>query len=171
MTAGPTPASAGDGENVLVTSGDVTTISDAPSGGEPVAAGGSEIAVSLTFEPDVLNLAFVTGTGNVQILQIEVADLTGARATSAGEDVVVNAELTTLSGEVIRAGSGAATPVGTIAVAASLGEQGDLRLSFADVDGDLQLIETNVAALLESLKVGGDGTSAGADRSPAQPEL
>ena len=164
MSGGHTSADADDAENVVVTSGDVTSISDSPSGGDPVAAGGSAIAVSLTSDPDVLNLAFVTGAGSVQIIQIALADLTAVRASPNGDDVVIDAELTTLSGDVISAGSGAATPVGTIAVATSLGEQGDLRLSFVDGDGDLQLIETNVAALLQGLEPGGDGASPGSAR-------
>lgn len=168
--SGHTFVSAGDGENVLVTSGDVTSISDSPSGGDPVTTGGSAIAVSLTSEPDVLNVAFVTGAGNVQIIQIAVAALTSVGSASSGADLVVDAGLTTLSGEVINAGSGAATSVGTIAVATSLDEQGDLRLSFVDGDGDLQLIEANIAELLHSLEPGDEGTTRGSDPGAASPE-
>jgi len=80
----------------------------------------------------------------VQIVQIPVTGLLPAD----GAERVVTAELTALGGDVIAAGDGAAIPVGPVAVAASLGEDGDLNLSFADGNGDMQLIETNVAQLL-----------------------
>jgi hypothetical protein len=134
-----------DDENVVVTSGDVTSISAAPGAADPVAEGGSAIAVSLSGEGDVLNVAFVTGAGDVQIVQIPLTRLLPAD----GDERVVTAGLTALSGDVIAAGGGAATPVGSIAVAASLSEGGDLNLSFADCNGDMQLIETNVAQLLD----------------------
>lgn len=159
MSGGPTPPG-GDDDNVVVTSGDVTSISDAGTDADPVATGGTAIAVSLTTNPDVLNIAFVTGAGDVQFVQIDVGDLIPGGATATDGDVVVSAELTTLGGDVISSGGGAATPVGTIAVAASLGDEGDLNLSFVDGNGHMQLIETNVAQLLESLPTAG-GEAAG----------
>jgi len=152
-----------EGENVVVTPGDVTSISSA-SGDEPLAAGGAAIAASLSADHDLLNIAFVTGGGDVQIVQIGLADLTQGDGSGGEDGVVVAAELTALSGDVIRSGGGAATPVGTIAVAATLGAQGDLSLSFADGNGDMQLIETNVAEVLQGLNAA-DGASA----APAQP--
>jgi len=151
MSAGPRPSDADPGpdpEDVFVTSADVTSIGDGANGSEAVAVGRSDIAASLTTDPDVLNIAFVTGAGDVQFLQIAVVDLIPPGATASDGDVVVNAELTALSGDAISSGGGAATPVGTVSVAASLGEQGDLSLSFVDGDERLQLIETNVAQLL-----------------------
>ena len=44
-----------------------------------MASGGSSIAASLTSDPDVLNIAFVTGGGDVQFVQIRVADLHAGR--------------------------------------------------------------------------------------------
>jgi len=137
-----------DDENVVVTPGDVTSIGDPATGGGGVATGGAAIAASLTSDPDVLNIAFVTGSGDVQFIQVAVADL--IQEGAGGGDVVVDAELTALSGDVISSGSGAATPIGTVAVAANLGEHGDLSLSFVDGDDHLQLIETNVAELLQA---------------------
>src|SRR4051794_11386169 len=127
MHGSDAPGGAED-ENVVVTSGDVTSISAAPGAADPVAEGGTAIAVSLSAAADVLNVAFVTGAGDVQILQIPLAGLLPAD----GDERVVAAELTALGGEVIAAGGGAATPVGPVAVAASLGEAGELNLSFAD---------------------------------------
>lgn len=150
----------GDDENVVVTAGDVTSISESASGADAVASGGTSIAASLTTDPDVLNIAFVTGGGDVQFVQIKVADLSPGDDGANGADVVVDAELTALSGDAISSGGGAAIPVGTIAVAASLTGEGDLTLSFADGHGDVQLIETNVAELLQRRTPaagGGDG--------------
>jgi len=147
-----------DDENVVVTSGDVTSISAAGTAADPVATGGSAIAASLSPEGDVLNIAFVTGGGDVQIVQIRVADLMQGDAIASG-DVVLQAELTQLSGDVIREGSGAATPVGTVAVAATLGEDGDLNLSFADGNGDMQMIEANVAEVLRGVDAAAGGST------------
>lgn len=170
MSDGHTFADA-EGENVVVTSGDVTSISDSPSDEDPVAAGGSAIALSLTSDPDLLNVAFVTGRGDVQIIQIKLADLTEADGTLRTREVVVSAELTMLSGDVVRAGAGAATSGGAIAVATNLGEQGDLHLSFADAEGDLQLIEANVRELLDSLRPADGGAASGSGQRSDQPEL
>ena len=150
----------GDDENVVVTSGDVTSISDSTTGADAVAAGGAAIAASLSTDPDGLNIAFVTGGGDVQFVQIKVADLIPS-GSATGTEVVVEARLTALSGELISRGGGAATPMGTIAVAASLSGAGDLTMSFVDGHGDLQMIETNVAELLEGLTPAdaGDGAS------------
>lgn len=156
MDGGPAPAD-GEDDNVVVTSGDVTSISDAGTDGEPVASGGAEIAASLTVDPDVLNIAFVTGSGDVQFVQIPVAELLEGGAASTDGDVVVSAELTALSSDAISSGGGAATPVGTVAVATSLSPDGDLNLSFVDGNGDMQLIETNVAELLPGLGAAADG--------------
>jgi len=151
MSAGQAPSdpdAGADGEEVLVTSGDVTSIGDGASGEDAVAVGRSDVAASLTRDPDVLNIAFVTGAGDVQFIQIGVDDLAPRGATASDGDVVVNAELTALSGDAIASGGGAATPMGTVSVAAHLSEDGDLSLSFVDGDERLQLIETNVAQLL-----------------------
>jgi hypothetical protein len=160
MSGAPTPAG-GDDENVVVTAGDVTSISDSATGADAVASGGPSIAASLTTDPDVLNIAFVTGGGDVQFVQIKVADLIPGEGGATGADIVVDAELTALGGDVISRGGGAATPMGTIAAAASLTGAGDLTLSFADGHGDLQLIETNVAELLQGRAPAapGDGAS------------
>ncbi len=157
MEGGP-PLPGADDENVVVTSGDVTSISAAGTGADPVAAGGTAIATSLSPEGNVLNIAFVTGGGDVQIVQIRLADLMQGDAIASG-DVVVQAELTQLSGDVIRAGSGAATPVGTVAVAATLGEDGDLNLSFADGNGDMQMIEANIAEVLRGADAAAGGST------------
>ena len=138
-----------DGEDVVVRPGDVTSISETATGADAVATGGTAIAASLTPDSDVLNIAFVTAGGDVQFVQIKLADLLPGGASPTGADVVVSAELTALSADAISSGGGAATPVGTVAVAASLSAQGDLTLSFVDGNGDLQLIETNVAELLQ----------------------
>jgi hypothetical protein len=168
MDGGPPPAD-GEDDNVVVTSGDVTSISDSASDGEPVAAGGTAIAASLTADPDALNIAFVTGSGDVQFVQIPVAELLRKGAASTDADVVVSAELTALSSDVISSGGGAATPVGTVAVATSLSPDGDLNLSFVDGNGDMQLIETNVAELLPGLSAAGDGPYPAADADSAAP--
>ena len=165
MSVGPTP-SPGDDDNVVVAAGDVTSISDSATGADAVASGGPSIAASLTTDPDVLNIAFVTGGGDVQFVQIKVDDLIPDGGEATGDDVVVNAELTALSRDAISRGGGAATPMGTIAVAASLTSAGDLTLSFADGHGDLQLIETNVAALLP----GPGSVATGDGDSPAPPD-
>ncbi|MEA2142618.1 MAG: hypothetical protein QOI64_1048 [Solirubrobacteraceae bacterium] len=170
MDGGPTSAG-GDDENVVVTSGDVTSIGDSATGGEPVATGGTAIAASLTTDPDVLNIAFTTGSGDVQFLQIPVADLLEGDATSTDGDVVVAAELTALGGDVIDSGGGAATPVGSVAVAASLSVEGDLNLSFVDGNGHLQLIEANVAQLLQGPGAAHDGAASPAESDSAQPGL
>lgn len=156
----------GDDENVVVTAGDVTSISDSATGADAVASGGPSIAASLATDPDVLNIAFVTGGGDVQFVQIKVADLVPGEGGATGADVVVDAELTALGADVISRGGGAATPMGTIAVAASLTGAGDLTLSFADGHGDLQLIETNVAELLQGRPPAAPGDG-GAGPSPA----
>ncbi len=158
MHDGPTSSGADD-EHVVVSSGDVTSIGDPGSDAEPVASGGSSIAASLTSDPDVLNIAFLTGGGDVQFVQLHVADLIPGGASASAGDVVVTAELTALSADVIGSGGGAATPVGAIAVAANLDAQGDLSLSFVDGNGHLQLIETNVAELLQGRPVDEGGTS------------
>jgi type IV pilus biogenesis protein CpaD/CtpE len=155
-----------EGEDVVVSSGDVTSISDSATGADAVAAGGTAIATSLSPERDVLNIAFVTGSGDVQFVQIKLEDLRQGAASASGADVVVSAELTALHSDAISSGSGAAIPVGTVAVAAALGEDGELTLSFVDGNGDLQLIETNVAALLEGPRAGDDGGTA----APAEPD-
>jgi len=157
-----------DDENVVVTPGDVTSIGDAAPGADGVATGGAAIAASLSGDSDVLNVAFVTGRGDVQFIQIAVAGLTEDGAPATGADVVVSGELTALSGDVISSGSGAATPIGTVAVAASLGADGDLSLSFVDGNDHLQLIETNVAELLQSVSPGG-GASSPAEPGSAEP--
>jgi hypothetical protein len=156
-------------DNVVVTSGDVTSISDAATDDDPVATGGTEIAASLTGDPDVLNIAFVTGGGDVQFVQIPVAELLPGGAPSTDGDVVVSAELTALSSDVISSGGGAATPIGTVAVAASLSQNGDLNLSFVDGNGHMQLIETNVAELLQSPRAAADGPSPPAEPDSAGP--
>ena len=155
-----------DGEDVVVTSGDVTSISDSASGADAVAAGGTAIATSLTPNRDVLNIAFVTGSGDVQFVQIKLDDLLQGAASASGAEVVVSADLTALRADAISSGSGAAVPVGTVAVAAALGEHGDLTMSFVDGNGDLQLIETNVAELLQ----GPPAPDGGGTVSPAQPD-
>jgi hypothetical protein len=155
-------------EEVLVTSGDVTSIGDGAGGADAVATGSAEIAASLTTDPDMLNIAFVTGGGDVQFLQISVDDLIPHGATASDGDVVVNAELTALSADAISSGRGAATPVGSVSVAAHLDPQGDLSLSFVDGEDHLQLIETNVAQLLQSLGAAG-GTASAADPGDAEP--
>jgi len=159
MKGGQTPADDAQAElvaddEVLVTSGDVTSIGDGADGADAVATGRGEIAASLSTDPDVLSLAFVTGAGDVQFLQINVDDLIPRGASTSDEDVVVDAELTALSADAISSGRGAATPVGTVSVAAHLTEQGDLSLSFVDGDERLQLIETNVGQLLQGLNTG-----------------
>ena len=159
MKGGQTPADDAQAElvaddEVLVTSGDVTSIGDGSDGADAVATGRGEIAASLSTDPDVLSLAFVTGAGDVQFLQINVDDLIPRGASTSDEDVVVDAELTALSADAISSGRGAATPVGTVSVAAHLTEQGDLSLSFVDGDERLQLIETNVGQLLQGLNTG-----------------
>ena len=159
MSGAPTPAG-GDDENVVVTAGDVTSISDSATDADAVVSGGPSIAASLTTDPDVLNIAFVTGGGDVQFVQIKVADLIPGEGGATGADIVVDAELTALGGDVISRGGGAATPMGTIAAAASLTGAGDLTLSFADGHGDLQLIETNVAELLQGRAPAAPGAGA-----------
>ena len=154
-----------DGEDVVVTSGDVTSISDAASGADAVAPGGTAIATSLTPDRDVLNIAFVTGSGDVQFIQVKLDDLLQGAAAASGADVVVSAELTALRGDAISSGSGAAAPVGTVAVAAAVSEHGDITMSYVDGDGDLQLIETNVAELLSPATADAGGTV-----SPVQPD-
>lgn len=155
------------GEDVVVSAGDVTSISDSASGADAVASGGPSIAASLTPDRDVLNIAFVTGNGDVQFIQIKLDDLLQGAASASGADVVVSAELTALRGDAISSGSGAAIPVGTVAVAAALSEQRDLTMSFVDGNGDLQLIETNVAELLQSAAAGGAGTPSAAEPDSA----
>ncbi len=142
------PDAGADAEEVLVTSADVTSIGLGGSGEDAVAVGRSDVAVSLTRDPDVLNIAFVTGAGDVQFIQIDVDELVSPGARASEGDVVVNAELTALSGDAISSGGGGATPIGTVSVAAHLSEQDDLSLSFVDGDERLQLIETNLAQLL-----------------------
>ena len=159
MKGGQTPADdaqaeLGADDEVLVTSGDVTSIGDGSDGADAVATGRGEIAASLSTDPDVLSLAFVTGAGDVQFLQINVDDLIPRGAGASDGDVVVDAELTALSADAISSGGGAATPVGTVSVAAHLTEQGDLSVSFVDGDERLQLIETNVGQLLQGLNTG-----------------
>lgn len=154
------------GEDVFVAAGDVTSISDSASGADAVAAGGTAIAASLTPDRDVLNIAFVTGSGDVQFIQIKLDDLPQGAGAASGADVVVSAELTALRADAISSGSGAATPVGTVAVAAALSEQGGLTMSFVDGNGDLQLIETNVTELLQNVAA----ADAGGTASPAQPD-
>lgn len=154
MNAGREPsdaeaAAAAADDDVFVTAADVTSIGDGASGDDAVSVGRADIAVSLTTDPDILNIAFVTGAGDVQFLQIAVDDLMPAGANASDGDVVIDAQLTALSGDVIGSGGGAATPVGTVSVAAELTEQGDLSLSFVDGDDRLQLVETNVAQLLQ----------------------
>jgi len=152
MSAGEPPSDpdAGtDADEVLVTSGDVTSIGDGAHGEDAVAVGRSDVAASLTRDPDVLNIAFVTDAGDVQFIQIDVDGLVSPGARAGERDVVVDAELTALHGDAISGGGGAATPIGTVSVAAHLSEQGDLSLSYVDGDERLQLIETNVAQLLD----------------------
>lgn len=162
---------AADDESVLIKTGDVTTISGGPSpsdAGDGIATGGEAIAASLSPEQDVLNVAFFTGAGGVQIIQLRVADLSRARQTAAGADdemAVMDAELIALSADVISNGRGAATPVGSVAVAAGLGDQGDLNLSFVDGDGDLQLIQTNVVELVPGPDTGTAGSAASGSES------
>ena len=48
-----------------------------------MAAGGTAIAASLSPDGDVLNIAFVTGGGDVQIVQIRLADLMQGDAIAA----------------------------------------------------------------------------------------
>jgi len=157
-------------EEVLLTSGDVTSIRDDPGDADAVETGRAEIAASLTTDPDVLNLAFVTADGGVQFLQIDVDELVPGGPDATGDvDVVVSAQLTALGGDVIGSGSGAATPVGTVAVAAQLNQQGDLSLSFVDGDDRLQLVETNVAQLLQSLSSPAGGPAPAADAGPSEP--
>ncbi len=136
-----------DGDDVLITSGDVTSIGETASA-DAVASGGPVIAASLSPGQDVLNVAFVTGSGGVQIIQIVVAELTQGDGDVSGGDVIVTAELTALSSEAISVGRGEATCAGTTAVAANLSEHGQLILSFVDVEGHVQLIETNIAGLV-----------------------
>ena len=167
MEGDPKTFTGADAEDVVVTSGDVTSISDSAGGADAVAAGGTTIATSLTPDRDVLNIAFVTGGGDVQFIQIKLDDLLQGEAAASGADVVVSAELTALRADAISSGSGAAVPVGTVAVAAALGERGDLTMSFVDGDGDLQLIETNVTELLQSSPAAAAG---GGTASPAQPD-
>ena len=175
-----------DGENVLITSGDVTTISSgqaaaASEGRDAVATGGDAIAANVSADGQMLNVAFMTGRGDAQIIQVNVGDLTRGResaqradaapgggagagagsgatdspdsdaAADAGdrEAIIIAGDLTTLSGAAIAANAGAATTLTGISVAAELGDRGDLTLTFVDGDGDLQLIETNVAELLQ----------------------
>jgi len=76
----------GDGENIIVMAGNVTTISgdaDGGDGGDATADGGDAIAGNISAQ-GVLNLAFVTGTGDVQIIQVNVADLTQGNNTATG---------------------------------------------------------------------------------------
>ena len=170
MNDGPTLSSGDDDENVVVTPGDVTSIGDSAGGGDGVATGGAAVAASLTADPHVLNIAFVTGSGDVQFIQIALADLIPDGRTDSGGEVVVDGELTALSGDVISSGSGAATPVGTVAVSANLAEDGELSLSFVDGADRLQLIETNVAELLRSRDATGGGPTASAgEPGPADP--
>lgn len=163
---------AADDEAVLIKTGDVTTISGGPSpgdGSDGIATGGEAIAASLSPDQDVLNVAFFTGAGGVQIIQLRVADLTRARTTAGrvGDGLaVMTGELTALSGEVISNGRGAATAVGSVAVAAGVDGRGELNLSFVDGEGDLQLIQTNVAELLPTATAG-DAADATTQSEPA----
>jgi hypothetical protein len=172
MNAGQGPSdadAAADAEDVFVTAADVTSIGDGASGGDAVAVGRSDIAASLTTDPDVLSIAFVTGAGDVQFLQIGLDDLAPRGATAGDEDVVVDAELRALSADAISSGSGAATPVGTVSVAAHLSAQGDLSLSFADGDDRLQLVETNIAQLLQTRRAAAGGPGSGSRPGSAEP--
>ena len=152
-----------DAQNVVVTSGDVTTISSASApddSGDAVAAGGEAIAVSLSPDGEVLNVAFMTGGGHAQIIQVKVTDLTrgreaaragdaGTDAQAAGDDaIVIEGDLSTVSEAAIAANGGAAESLAGISVAAALGGDGELSLTFVDGNGDLQLVETNVGALV-----------------------
>lgn len=159
-----------DGKPVLIMPGNVTSFADAPAD-DAVSAGGTALAASLSDDRAVLNVAFVTGRGDAQIIQLNVVDLAptvpakapgegdtessdpAADAPPDGDDgavMIVSGHLTTLSGAAISAGAGEATSVAGIAVAAGLDDRGDLRLSFVDGDGHLQLIETNVAELVRA---------------------
>ena len=64
-------------------------------------------------------------------------------------------------------GPGVAT--GGTAVAANLGLQGGLNLTFVDTTGDVQIIDTNVAELLQGGNTdnGGDAVGTGGDGGPA----
>ena len=166
MCGGHTPTD-DEADDVVVTSGDVTSISESESGADALATGGESIAASLSADADMLNIAFVTGGGDVQIIQITVDDVIQGGATASAGEVIVSGDLTALSGEVISSGAGAATPMGTVAVAANLDGQGALSLSFVDGNGDLQLIETNVAELVQRLNaVDGESASPSAPGAP-----
>ena len=137
--------------NVVITAGDVTTISSAPPPrgvGDPVAAGGDAVATSLSPDGEVLNVAFLTADGHAQIIQVKVRDLRRDDSDADADNTIIEGDLTTVSDAAIAAGEGAATSLPGIAVAAELGAQGELSLSFVDGNGDLQLIETNVAELV-----------------------
>ena len=175
------------GENVLITPGEITTISGSAGSadaGESIATGGDAVALSLSPDREMLNVAFLTGGGSAQIIQVAVADLTQACAprdgavtaqrddeTSSGSVgtqppsdhadrlTVIAGHLTTVSGAAIAAGGGAATTV-DISVAAELNAEGQLSLTFVDGEGDLQLVETRMADHLRSGGVVGSGDAA-----------
>ena len=116
-----------DADNLVVTSGDVTTISSAAApddGGDPVAAGGEAIAASLSPDGEVLNVAFMTGGGDAQIIQVKVEDLIRGREAARADDdnvTVITGDLATVSEAAIAANAGAATSLVGIPVAAALG--------------------------------------------------
>ena len=193
----------GDGENIIVMAGDVTSISgdaDGGDGGEATADGGDAIAGNVS-DQGVLNLAFVTGSGDVQIIQVNVADLTqgantatGGNALANGGDggaadsgntqvgngnaehdgdadnvIIIEGNVIAVSGVADGGDGGPGIATGGTAVAANLGVQGGLNLTFVDTDGDVQIIATNVAELLQAGNTsnGGNAVGTGGNGGPA----
>ena len=146
--------------------GDVTTISgdaDGGDGGEATADGGDAIAGNISAQ-GVLNLAFVTGTGDVAIIQVNVADLTQGGNTANGGDaladggdggaadsgntqignanaehdgdgdnvIIIEGNVVAVSGIADGGDGGPGVATGGTAVAANLGAQGGLNLTFVD---------------------------------------
>ena len=119
--------------------GDVTTISgdaDGGDGGAAEADGGDAIAGNIS-DQGVLNLAFVTGTGDVPIIQVNVADLTQGANTATGGAATANG------------GDGGDADSGNTQVGNANAEH--------DGDGDnVIIIEGNVVAV-SGIADGGDG--------------
>lgn len=170
----------GNGANVIVTAGDVETISGDATGGM-ASVGGGAIAANVTAR-NALNVAFVTGRGDIQIVQVNLDDVAQRGDSAEGDDsastgcaggdaysdnvVVVDGTVTAISGNATGGAGGAAVSAAGTAVSVNISAQGDLDLEFVDPSGDTQFIQTNIRELIQGDNVADADFTEGAGSGP-----
>lgn len=181
---------------IQVLSGDLVATSGPAiggPGGDATALGGGAVAVNVSSQ-GLMNTVFVNGGGDVQIIQVNIAELIqdgnvasgggavamgghggaantgniqgtgGSGVHGTGEGVqIIEGLVIALSGNASGGGGGGATAIGGTAVAINISRQHLVNMAFVDAGGDVQIIQVNIARLVQggNIATGGGAVAVG----------